>query len=69
MDTSQASLWLGATDLRTSKVRWPTEWTNADWTKNKSVTIEAVSSDDPYTCVASDIPGGNDYEQTGSHVR
>ena len=34
-----------------------TEWNNTDGTRNKAVTITAVSSDVPYTCVASDIPG------------
>ena len=33
------------------------EWNNTDGTRNKAVTITAVSSDVPYTCVASDIPG------------
>ena len=33
------------------------EWNNTDGTRNKSVTITAVPSGDPYTCVASDIPG------------
>ena len=35
------------------------ELNNSDWTKNKSitVTVTALASDDPYVCVASDIPG------------
>ena len=33
------------------------EWNNTDGTRNKSVTITAVPSGDPYTCVASNIPG------------
>ena len=33
------------------------EWNNPDGTKNKSVTALAVASDDPYVCMASDIPG------------
>ena len=33
------------------------EWNNTDGTRNKTVTITAVSSDVPYTCVTSDIPG------------
>ena len=30
---------------------------------NKDVTITAVPSDDPYICVASDIPGIDDHEE------
>ena len=30
---------------------------------NKTVTITAVPSDDPYICVASDIPGLGDHEE------
>ena len=37
------------------------EWTKADGTKNKSVTVLADASDDPYVCVASDIPGQEDH--------
>ena len=33
------------------------EWNNTDGTRNKAVTITVVSSDVPYTCVTSDIPG------------
>ena len=33
------------------------EWINADGTKNKSVTITAVASEDPYTCVSSQVIG------------
>ena len=33
------------------------EWNNTDGTRNKAVTITAVSSDVLYTCVTSDIPG------------
>ena len=38
-------------------------WNNTDWTMNKTVTITAVPSDDPYICVASDIPGLGDHEE------
>ena len=38
-------------------------WNNTDWTINKNVTIVAVPSDDPYICVASDIPGLGDHEE------
>ena len=34
-----------------------TGWNNTDGTRNKAVTITAVSSDVLYTCVTSDIPG------------
>ena len=44
-------------DNQTSSV-----WNNTDWTMNKTVTITAVPSDDPYICVASDIPGLGDHE-------
>ena len=40
-----------------------TEWNNTDGTRNKSVTITALPSDDPYFCVASDIPGADGLEQ------
>ena len=40
-----------------------TEWNNTDGTRNKSVTITALPSDDPYLCVASDIPGADGLEQ------
>ena len=33
------------------------EWNNTDGTRNKSVTIRAEASNEPYICVASDIPG------------
>ena len=36
------------------------EWNNTDGTKNKSVTALAVASDDPFVCMASDIPGWED---------
>ena len=39
------------------------EWNNTDGTRNKSVTITALPSDDPYFCVASDIPGADGLEQ------
>ncbi|XP_063960244.1 uncharacterized protein LOC129266978 [Lytechinus pictus] len=35
----------------------PVQQTNADLTKNRSISIEARVSETPYTCVASDIPG------------
>ena len=38
------------------------EWNNTDDTRNKSVTITALPSDDPYFCVASDIPGADGQE-------
>ena len=38
-------------------------WNNTDWTMNKTVTITALPSDDPYICVASDIPGLGDHEE------
>ena len=37
---------------------------NTNGTKNKSVTIMAVPSRDPYVCVASDIPGFGEREET-----
>ena len=40
-----------------------TEWNNPDGTRNKSVTITGLPSDDPYLCVASDIPGADGQEQ------
>ena len=39
------------------------EQNNADGTKNKSITVIAVASDFPYTCVASDIPGSENRKQ------
>ena len=39
------------------------EWTNTDGSINISVTITALPSDDPYFCVASDIPGADGQEQ------
>ena len=39
------------------------EWNNTDWTKNKAITTTAVSSDDPYVCIASDIPGYSEIEK------
>ena len=36
------------------------EWNNTDGTKNQLVTALAVASDDPYVCVASDIPWWED---------
>ena len=33
---------------------------------NKSITITAIPSDNPYICVASDIPGYDGGEQTAS---
>ena len=33
------------------------QWNNTDGTRNKSVTITASPSNDPYVCVASNIPG------------
>ena len=44
-----------------------TEWNNTYSTRNKAVTITVVSSDVPYTCVASDIPG-LDGQQRESNV-
>ena len=40
--------------------------TNADGTRNKSVTITADPSKEPYVCVASDIPGSGDQERETS---
>ena len=42
------------------------ELTNTDLTKNKTVIIEAGASDEPYTCVASNVPGTdlNEYMTT-----
>ena len=42
------------------------ESVNSDLTLNKSVTITAVSSDEPYTCVTSNVPGSslNEYMTT-----
>ena len=42
------------------------EWNNTDRTRSKSVTIEAHANDDPYICVASDIPGLQDVNQTST---
>ena len=39
---------------------------NADGTRNKSVTITADPSTEPYVCVASDIPGSGDQERETS---
>ena len=39
------------------------KWNNTDWTLNKNVTVMAVPSNDPYVCVASDIPGMTGHEQ------
>ena len=39
------------------------EWNNTDGTRNKSVIITAVPSEDPYFCVASDIPGSGGEEK------
>ena len=41
---------------------------NADGTKNKSATITAVPSTDPYVCVASDIPGFAVQEEEASII-
>ena len=41
---------------------------NADGTKNKSVTITAVPSIDPYVCVASDILGFGEEEEKASII-
>ena len=40
------------------------ECNNTDWTLIKNVTIMAVPSDEPYICVASNIPGYDGREQT-----
>ena len=42
------------------------EVTNSDGTRNKSVTITADPSTEPYVCVASDIPGYGDQERETS---
>ena len=42
------------------------EETNSDGTRNKSVTITADLSTEPYVCVASDIPGSGDQERETS---
>ena len=39
------------------------EWNNTDGTRNKSVTITALPSDEPYFCVASNIPGADGQEK------
>ena len=46
------------------------EWINADDTKNKSVTITAVASEDPYTCVSSQVIGDGHFivEQSASII-
>ena len=36
---------------------------NSDGTKNTSITLEATASSEPYTCVASDIPGIPGHQQ------
>ena len=41
-------------------------WNNPDGTLNKTATITAIPSDDPYICVASDIPGYEEGEQTAA---
>ena len=41
------------------------EWNNTDGTRNKTVTITAVSGDVSYTCLASDVPGtGREQQET-----
>ena len=42
------------------------ELNNTDGTRNLSVTITAIAGDDPYVCVASDIPGSPGLQQTSS---
>ena len=42
------------------------EVTNSDGTRNKSVTITADPSTEPYVCVASDIPGSGNQERETS---
>ena len=42
------------------------ESNNTDGTRNKSVMIQAFASDEPYVCVAADIPGSLDHIQTSS---
>ena len=37
---------------------------NADGTKNKSVTIKAAPSNDPYSCVASGFLGSPEYNKS-----
>ena len=39
------------------------ERNNTDWTRNRSVTITAVPSTNPYVCVASDIPGFGEQDE------
>ena len=53
-------------ELAKVEARESEETNNVDGTKNKSVTIIAVPDDDPYVCVASDIPGSVEHEKYAS---
>ena len=44
------------------------QWNNTDGTRNKAVTVTAVSSHVAYTCVASDIPGLDDQQRESTVV-
>ena len=39
------------------------EYDNNDLTKNKSITITAVASEEPYICAASNVPGSVSMEE------